>query len=67
MLHRSGLVVADVPGQGPQLNKRRGERRRKELLQAVSNILCIRFKGFDPERFLDWLYPYVSWFLRHRY
>ncbi len=24
------------------------EGRRKELLAAVSNILCIRFKGFDP-------------------
>jgi putative peptide zinc metalloprotease protein len=62
MLHRSGLVVANVPGQGRQLNKRRGERKRKELLQSVSNILCIRFKGFDPERFLNWIYPFVSWF-----
>ena len=33
MLHRSGLVVADVPGQGRQLRKRRDERKRKELLQ----------------------------------
>ena len=24
----------------------------------LSNILCIRFKGFDPERLLNWLYPY---------
>ena len=32
MLHRSGLVVADVPGQGQQLRKRRDERKRKELL-----------------------------------
>jgi putative peptide zinc metalloprotease protein len=62
MLHRSGLVVANVPGQGKQLNKRRGERKRKELIQAVSNILCIRFKGFDPERLLNWIYPFVSWF-----
>lgn len=62
MLHRSGLVVANVPGQGRQLNKRRGERRRKELLQSVSNILCIRFKGIDPERLLDAIYPFVSWF-----
>ena len=57
MLHRSGLVVADVPGQGRQLHKRRDERQRKQFLAAVSNILCIRFKGFDPERFLNWLYP----------
>ena len=62
MLHRSGLVIADVPGQGHQLRKRRDERKRKMLLAAVSNILCIRFKGFDPERLLNWLYPKVRWF-----
>ncbi len=61
MLHRSGLVIASVPNQGRQLHKRRDERRRKEVLGAVSNILCIRFKGFDPERILNWLYPKVSW------
>ena len=62
MLHRSGLVIADLPGQGYQLRKRRNERRRKEILGAATNILCIRFKGFDPERFLNWLYPKVRWF-----
>ena len=61
MLHRSGLVIADVPGQGTQLHERKKERRRKEMLGAVSNILCIRFKGFDPERLLNWLYPKVRW------
>jgi putative peptide zinc metalloprotease protein len=61
MLHRSGLVIADVPGQGTQLRRRRGERRRREILGALSNILCIRFKGFDPERLLNWLYPKVRW------
>ena len=62
MLHRSGLVIADVPGQGHQLRKRRDERKRKMLLAAASNILCIRFKGFDPERLLNWLYPKIRWF-----
>ncbi len=62
MLHRSGLIVAGVGGQGHQLRKRRDERRRKEILGAASNILCIRFKGFDPERLLNWLYPYFKWF-----
>jgi len=61
MLHRSGLVVVGLPGQGRQLCKRRGERRRKEFLGALSNILCIRFKGFDPERMLNWLYGYTRW------
>ena len=62
MLHRSGLVVTDLPGQGRQLRQRRDERVRKQWLSAVSNILCIRFKGFDPERLLNWLYPYFRWF-----
>ncbi len=61
MLHRSGLVIAAVPNQGRQLHTRRNERRRKEFLGAISNILCIRFKGFDPERILNRLYPKVQW------
>ncbi len=60
-LHQSGLIVTGAPGQGHELLKRRRERRRRELLAAVSNILCIRFKGVDPERFLNWLYPKVRW------
>jgi putative peptide zinc metalloprotease protein len=62
MLHRSGLVIAAVGGQGKQLLKRRRERRRQELLGMLANVLCLRFKGFDPERFLNWLYPWISWF-----
>ena len=61
MLHRSGLVVAGVPGQGRQLFKRRKERRRKEILGALTNLLSVRFKGIDPERFLNWLYGLTSW------
>ena len=62
MLHRSGLIVASVPGQGRQLRERRDERRRKEVLGAMTNVLCIRFKGIDPERILTWLYPKLKWF-----
>ncbi|MEN6556768.1 MAG: HlyD family efflux transporter periplasmic adaptor subunit [Thermoguttaceae bacterium] len=61
MLHRSGLVLADAAGQGRQLHERRNERKRRELLAAVSNVLCIRFKGFDPERLLTRIYPWVRW------
>jgi len=62
MLHRSNLVIADMPGQGRQLLKRRGERKRQEWLAALSNVLAVRFKGIDPERILNWLYPKVRWF-----
>ncbi len=61
MLHRSGLVIADVPGQGAQLKKRRDERKRQELLGALANILCLRFKGIDPDRLLTAMHPYLAW------
>ncbi|NOZ39312.1 MAG: biotin/lipoyl-binding protein [Planctomycetes bacterium] len=62
MLHRSGLVLSDSAGQGVQLKKRRDEKRRKEMIGAMTNILSFRFKGFDPERILNGIYPWVSWF-----
>ncbi len=62
MLHRSGLLITDVEGQGPQLRKRRDENVRKELIGKLSNVLAIRFKGVDPDRVLDWLAPYTNWF-----
>ncbi len=62
MLHRSGLVIGEGHGQGAQLKKRRDEKRRKEIYGMLSNVLAIRFKGIDPERILNWLYPRVSWF-----
>jgi putative peptide zinc metalloprotease protein len=62
MLHRSGLVITDAAGQGQQLVKRYDERKRKERLATLTNILSIRFKGFDPDRILNFMYPYVRWF-----
>ena len=61
MLHRSGLIVADAPGQGYQLRKRRSERRRQEWINKWTNLLAIRFRGVDPERLLNWLYPKLRW------
>ncbi|MEX2140212.1 MAG: efflux RND transporter periplasmic adaptor subunit [Pirellulales bacterium] len=61
-LHRSGLVIADVPGQGPQLLKRRKQNTRRQTIGKFTNILAIRFKGIDPERILNWMLPYTRWF-----
>jgi putative peptide zinc metalloprotease protein len=61
-LHRSGLVIADVPGQGPQLLKRRRQNTRRQTIGKFTNILAIRFKGIDPERILNWMLPYTRWF-----
>ena len=62
MLHRSGLVLSDAPGQGWALKERRDEKKRQELMQAMTNVLAFRMRGFDPERLLNWLYPFVRWF-----
>ena len=62
MLHRSGLVISDAPGQGRQLKRRSDENNKKELMGKLSNVLALRFKGIDPERLLTWLYPKVGWF-----
>jgi putative peptide zinc metalloprotease protein len=62
MLHRSGLVITDAAGQGQQLVKRRGEKKKQEMMAAATNILSMRFKGVDPERFFNFIYPYIRWF-----
>jgi putative peptide zinc metalloprotease protein len=61
MLHKSGLILADVPHQGHELRRRGDQRRRKELAAKWSNFLSLRFKGFDPDRFLTWLDGKIGW------
>ncbi len=64
MLHRSGLVISEATGQGHQLRKRRDEKKWRELMGKLANVFALRFRGVDPERFLNWLYPYTGWFFR---
>ena len=59
-LHRRGLVIADTPGQGSQLKKRRDERWWQEFWGKLSNVLSVRFRGIDPDRLLTWLHQYVK-------
>jgi putative peptide zinc metalloprotease protein len=47
-LHRSGLVIGDRPGQGPQLYERRRQRVWKEWMAWLANIMSLRFRGIDP-------------------
>ncbi len=61
-LHQSGLLIAATPNQGPELLKRRKKRKKQELVQKFTNILSIKFKGFDPDRLLSAMYPCVRWF-----
>ena len=64
MLHRSGLVISESPGQGHQLRLRRDQKKRRELMGKLANVFALRFRGVDPDRFLTWLYKYTGWFFR---
>ena len=60
-LHRSGLLVAETE-QGRQLARRDDVNRRKKVFATLSNVLAVRWRGIDPERLLNWLFPYTRWF-----
>jgi putative peptide zinc metalloprotease protein len=60
-LHGEGLILSDAPGQGAVLTTRRVEQRRRERRSAWLNPLMIRFRGYDPDRLLNRIYPEVQW------
>ena len=60
-LHRQGLVLAESTGQHETLLQRWTVHRRWEWFQRAIGILAIRFRGADPTRLLDALYPRVRW------
>ncbi|MEM1226791.1 MAG: HlyD family efflux transporter periplasmic adaptor subunit [Planctomycetota bacterium] len=61
MLHRSGLVISNSPGQGKSLRERGRTKRNKELLGKMSNVFAVRFRGIDPERILNRMLPIFGW------
>lgn len=60
-LHQDGLVVSSHAGQGTQLFERSQKKRNSQRLSACSNLLAIRFRGLDPQRWLDAIYPVSRW------
>jgi putative peptide zinc metalloprotease protein len=61
MLHRSSLLVSELPNQGTELRKRGLKNRRNQWKQSLSNVMAIRFKGFDPDRLLGGLDQWLGW------
>jgi len=61
MLFRSSLVMSDQNGQGIELKKRGEKNRWKERRQSLTNLLAVRFKGIDPDRFLGGLNQTMGW------
>lgn len=61
MLHRSGLVISNSPGQGKALRERGRKKKNKELVGKFANVFALRYRGFDPERILTGLIPWFGW------
>ena len=61
LLHQSGLLLSDAQGQGDRLETRADKRRKQLLLGKLTNLLAIRFRGIDPDRWLTWLDRRLGW------
>ena len=61
MLYRSCLLVSDASGQGLELKKRGDQRAVQKIKGSLSNVLAIRFRGFDPDPVLNFLERYFAW------
>ncbi len=61
MLHRSGLVISNSPGQGKALRERGRVKKNKETMGKFANLFAIRYRGFDPERILNGILPWFGW------
>lgn len=57
MLHRSGLIISETAGQSELLVSRAKSERGGQRLRQFTNLLAIRFRGFDPHGLLNWLLP----------
>lgn len=56
-----GLVVSDGPGYGRVLAGRDCIAQIRGHWSRLSNVLAIRFRGIDPDRFLGWLLTCLNW------
>ena len=60
-LHSSGLLLSDAAGQDQPLTQRRNKELKQKATSLVMSVMSLKFPGVDPERFLCWLYPKISW------
>jgi putative peptide zinc metalloprotease protein len=60
-LHESGLLISDAEGQGRELSERAQKERFRQWAFAWSQLLCMRFRGLDPDRFLTGAHERLSW------
>ena len=62
MLYRSSLLISSMAGQGVELIKRGNTNRNREFKSKLTNVLAVRFRGFDPDPILNWMNGWFGWF-----
>lgn len=60
-MFKQSLLISEAVGQGETLYRRCEETRRKRWKSVFSNLLAIRFRGIDPDRWLGWLSFWMGW------
>ena len=55
------LVVAEAPGHGRMLVAKEQTVRSRRRWRRLTNVLAIRFRGFDPDRLLGGMLPWLGW------
>jgi putative peptide zinc metalloprotease protein len=56
-----GLLIAAGAGYGRMLVARDRQTRSRRLWTRLSSVLCIRFRGIDPDWLLEWLLHRIGW------
>lgn len=59
-LHKKGLVVSNRPGQGGAMVRERRKETKQKIKQTLMSLMYLRLPGWDPERTLRWMYPYLK-------
>lgn len=60
-LHKKALVSSNRPGQGAAVVRERRKERKQKIKQTLMSLLYLRLPGWDPEKTLRWMYPYLAW------
>ena len=60
-LSQQGLLIAEQPGYGNVLSDRIANADTRRRWQGLTNLLAIRFRGFDPDRLLGSILTRCEW------
>ncbi len=59
--HRNGLVLSDGSGQADELQRRNKRLRSQVQWERIRNWMCVRFRGINPDRALEYLDHRIGW------